>query len=133
MENSVVEALILPWWKIPVYIVTVTLGIITIRISVKFDMNTWLEARRESKELRGREKASRKCPHIWTLYPTSPYSRCDNCLILISTSILALARSSLGPKPAISGQLPGIFMKPGKNEMVTSDYMGARDYAKPKQ
>ena len=127
METSIAEAVLLPWWKPVVYIVVATLGIIAIRISVKFDVNAWLKDRKEAKELKDREKASRKCQHIWTLYPNNPYSRCDNCLILISTSILLFARAYSETKPVISGELHGIMMKPGRNEMVTSNYVGTRD------
>ena len=126
MENSLIEALLLPWWKPVIYMVTVTLGAITFKISVKFDINTWLKERKESKELRDREKASRKCSHIWTLYTHSPYSRCDKCLILISSSILNLARVYSSTKPLISGIANGVLMKPGTKEIVTSDYIGSK-------
>ena len=127
MESSIAEAVLLPWWKIVIYIASLVLAVITIKVTITFDLNVWLKERKEAKELREREKASRKCAHIWTLYPNNPYSRCDRCLILISTSILLTARAVLEPKPVISGELHGIIMKPGKNEMVTSDYVGARD------
>ena len=126
MENSLVEALLLPWWKPVIYMVTVTLGAITFKISVNFDINTWLKERKESKELRDREKASRKCSHIWTLYTHSPYSRCDKCLILISTSILNFASEYSSTKPLISGIANGVLMKPGTKEIVTSDYIGSK-------
>ena len=126
MENSVVESLFLPWWKIPIYIVLASLGTIAIRISFKFDINVWLKARKEAKELRDSRKASRECAHIWTLYPDGPYSRCDKCLVLISTSILISACAYLDSKPVVSGQMARILMKPGRNEIVTSDYIGAR-------
>ena len=126
MENSLIESLILPWWKIPVYILTVALGTIAIRVSVKFDINAWLKTRKESKELRDRGKASERCPHIWTLYPHSPYSRCDRCLVLISTSLLTAARAHGNPRPVISGQMVELLMKPGENDIITVNYMGAR-------
>ena len=46
METSVVEAIFLPWWKILLYMLGLVLAVVTIRISIKFDMNTWLENRR---------------------------------------------------------------------------------------
>ena len=127
METSIVEALLLPWWKILLYIVITTIGIITIRITVKFDINTWLQERKEAKALEDRDKASRKCQHLWTLYTHSPYSRCDKCLVLISTSILNFAREHSNTKPLISGIANGIVMTPGKNEIVIDNYIGARD------
>ena len=125
METSVLEIILIPWWKFPIYIATATIGIIAIRISIKFDVNAWLKVRKESKELNDREKASIKCLHIWTLYTDSPHSRCDKCLVLISTSILFFARAYLDPKPVISGQIIGMMIKPGQNELQTSNYIGA--------
>lgn len=126
METSITEALVLPWWKPAVYIVITTLGIIAIRISVKFDVNAWMKDRKEAQRLKARQKASSKCQHIWTLYPSSPYSRCDKCLTLISTSILLSASAYLETKPVISGELHGMMVKPGKNELVTFNYDGAK-------
>lgn len=126
METSVAEALLLPWWKIVIYILVAAIGIVTIRIGVKFDINTWLKERKEAKILKDREKASMQCQHLWTLYPNSPYSRCDKCLILISTSILNFAKMYSNPKPVISGIASGFLMKPGTNELVTSDYIGGK-------
>ena len=127
MESSIAETVLLPWWKIVIYIASLVLAVITIRVTITFDINSWLKERKEAKELRDRDKASRNCQHIWTLYPNSPYSRCDNCLILISTGILITARTYLPHKPVISGELAGMLMKPGRNEMVTTNYLGARD------
>lgn len=124
METSVLETILIPWWKFPIYIATATIGIIAIRISIKFDVNAWLKMRKESKELNDRKKASIKCRHIWTLYTDSPYSRCDKCLVLISTSILFTARAYHDPKLVISAQIMGMMIKPGQNELQTSNYIG---------
>ena len=125
MDSAVLEAILLPWWKLVIYMATVTLGIIAVRISIKFDVNKWLKTRNEAKRIKDREKASRNCKHIWTLYTNSPYSRCDNCLVLISTSILVAARAGLNPKPVISGHT-SLLMTPGADELVTSGYIGDR-------
>lgn len=127
METSIAEAVLLPWWKIIIYIASLVLAVVTIKITITFNLNEWLKTLREAKELRDRQKASRKCQHIWTLYTGSPYSRCDNCLILISTGILLTARAYLDPKPVISGELHGMLMKPGKNEITTTNYVGVID------
>ena len=127
MESSIAEAVLLPWWKIVIYIASLVLAVITIKITITFNLNDWLKERKEAKELKDRQKASRKCQHIWTLYPNSPYSRCDDCLVLISTGILITARTYLDPKPVVSGELAGMLMKPGRNEMVTTNYLGARN------
>ena len=120
------EAIILPWWKLPIYIAIATLGIVAIRISIKFDMNSWLKARTESKTLKERRKVSRRCLHMWTLYDDSPYSRCDKCQILISTSILVASCATQDPKPIMSCQVSGMRIRPGKNELVTSNYIGIK-------
>lgn len=123
METSIAEAVLLPWWKIVIYIASLVLAVITIT----FNLNDWLEERKQATRLRDRQKASSKCQHIWTLYADNPYSRCDKCLTLISTGILLTARAYLNPKPFISGEMRGMMMKPGKNEMVTTNYMGVSD------
>lgn len=125
METSVLETILIPWWKFPIYIAIATIGMVVIRISIKFDVNAWLKTRKESKELNDRKKASIKCRHIWTLYADSPHSRCNKCLVLISTSTLFTARAYLDPKPVISGQITGRMINPGQNELQTSDYIGA--------
>lgn len=114
METSVAESIFLPWWKILVYVTAVVIATVAIRITVKFDLNAFLKDRREDKKLSERKRDIEKCAHIWTLYTNSPYSRCDRCLCLISTSILLSLRQSSAP-PVISAT-SNIFMTPGKDE-----------------
>ena len=125
METSIAEAVLLPWWKPVVYIVVATLGIITIRISIKFDVNTWMQSRNEKQSAKRRLKRSKQCPHLWTLYHSSPYSKCDNCQSLISTSILLTALEFPDSKPIISCEAYGYVVKPGTNQVITGDYVGA--------
>ena len=126
METSIMETILIPWWKPLIYLAAITLCVITIRISIKFDLNTWLKARKKSKELKHREKIIRNCQHIWTLYTHSPYSICERCRVLISTSILLIAMESLDPKLVILGYVPMMAIKPRQNRLITSDYIGAK-------
>ena len=50
MDNSIVGALILPWWKMILYILALALAIVTVRISVKFDVNAWLQSGKIAKD-----------------------------------------------------------------------------------
>ena len=44
-----VEELLVPWWKIPVYVLVATFSVVAIRFTVKLDMNEWLKQRRKIK------------------------------------------------------------------------------------
>ena len=123
MENSIAEAILTPWWKIPIYIVVT---ILTIRFTAKFDINAWLKARSEAKKRKTRQKNAEACLHVWTLFSSNPYSRCDKCLVLISTSILLTARAYGDPKPIITGEAPAMFMNHAAGELVTHDYIGGK-------
>ena len=126
MEDSVIEALLTPWWKLPIILVVATICGITFRVAIKFDMNAWMRARGEAKEKKRILKIINECGHIWTLYSSSPYSRCDLCLALISTSLLLTARG-FNPEPIISGEISTMLMTPGAGEIVINDYIGGRD------
>ena len=39
MESSIAEAVLLPWWKIVIYIVSLVLAVITIKVTVTFNLN----------------------------------------------------------------------------------------------
>ncbi len=129
MEPSVVETIFLPWWKSAVYIFTVFFGlvaaVIAIRITINFDLNAFLKDKKEERHLRDRLKNSEKCGHVWTLYYSSPFSRCDKCLCLISTSVLLLMRNGPEPRPLISGY-SNLLMTPGEKEVYVENYVGNR-------
>lgn len=127
MESSIVEAIFLPWWKSLVYLFSLVIGTIAIRITVNFDLNTYLQERKEEKYYQARLKASEECGHVWTLYLNSPYYRCDRCLCLISTSVLNLmsSESVSGPRPLISGY-SSLLMTPGAKEVIVENYVGNR-------
>ena len=132
METSIIEALVLPWWKIVIYVALSVIAVITVKFTVTFDLNTWLKERRETKKLKESEQIVSECAHIWTLYICSPYSRCDKCLVLISTAILLFAREHLETKPLVLGRTD-LFMKPGSNEIGISSInrgKGAKQLAK---
>ena len=125
MENTILEGIFLPWWKGLLYIIVLTLSIITVRFSIKFDLNEWLKIRRESKLLAQIYKRAGQCSHGWTLYPDSPFSRCVRCQAWIASSILTAALAYNAVKPIILSTHPGIVVS-GQGEMVIVDnYIGA--------
>ena len=127
MESSIAEAVLLPWWKIAIYIASLVLAVITIKVTITLDLNDWLKERKEASQAKRREKAAKKCKHFWTLYTHSHFSRCNNCLVLIATSTLQVARSLSNHKPLIAGVVQQMVIEPGVNELVTNDYIGVRD------
>ena len=123
MESSIWEAVFLPWWKGLIYMVSLVLSVIAVKVTITFDLSDWLKERKKAKELSERKRVVSKCAHIWTVYSVSPYSRCDRCMALASTTLLLNAKH-FEHKPVISGYAQ-IFMKPGANEIFTDDYLGA--------
>ena len=103
METTILEALFLPWWKILAYIGATALAAIVIRITVKFNANTWLESRRNTKSINEWRKRAEACRHVWTLYPQSHYSVCNKCEALIATSTLSLFQND--PEVLIAGRV----------------------------
>ena len=126
MDNSIVGALILPWWKMILYILALALAIVTVRISVKFDVNAWLQSGKIAKDNKRRVVDADNCPHLWTVYHSSPYSRCNLCQAWIATSTLLLARVYFEPKPIIAGESYSLLVSPQPNEVVVGDYIGAK-------
>ncbi len=59
-----------------------------ILFSIKFDVNKWLQDRRQAKTANQHRKLVKQCKHTWTLYPHSQFSMCNKCLALISTPVL---------------------------------------------
>ena len=106
METTILEALLLPWWKIFAYIGATALAAIAIRITVKFDANTWLESRQTANAIKESRKRAAVCRHVWTLYSHSQYSICNHCEALIATSNLLLFRND--HKVLIAGQVSGM-------------------------
>ena len=61
---------------------------IRFNINIKFDVNKWVQNRRQTKITNRRRKFVKQCKHTWTLYPHSQFSMCNKCLGLISTPVL---------------------------------------------
>ena len=59
-----------------------------IRFNIKFDVNKWVQDRRQAKTANRHRKLVKRCKHTWTLYPHSQFSMCNKCQALISTPIL---------------------------------------------
>ena len=126
MESSIVEAIFLPWWRILVYFVGLVFAGITVRLSLKLDLNAAIESWQAYKRTKERLKDCKRCAHRWTLNRSSPYSRCNNCLALIATTTLLTARQLADIKPVILGEAIAILETPQANDIITSDYIGRR-------
>ena len=127
MDSEVAEALLLPWWKIVIYVIIVAIAVVSIRITVKFDWNAWAERREKNKQSAALVAAAKSCKHGWTLYPSSPYSRCGICMAVIDTALLMTAmNASTQPKPLILATQHGVVLTPGKSIVVTN-YIGRSD------
>lgn len=128
MDSLIVEELVSRWWwTLPVTIVTICLSIIAIRLSIKFDLNDWQEARRRDKSTKEMMKAIERCGHMWTLYRQGPYSICDKCQVAISTSRLLSAQQYGNPKPLIMHEMLGAYVTLPGGYPITTGWIGARD------
>ena len=123
--DPLLEQLLLPWWKIIVYFGALVLGGIGIKVSLTFNVNTWMEERRKSKAHAEHRKRASKCGHRWTLYPNSVYSQCNLCLVNIPTSTL-LAAEQFKVKPIILAKNHGVMINLSAGALVTTDYVGQR-------
>lgn len=125
MEGEFLEALFLPWWKGLVYIFAITLSIVTIRVTIKLDLNAWLKRRDEAKRLAERKESVITCRHAWTLYSISPFSQCSFCQAWISTPILLAARQLLTEdEPLILAENPTAVVTLPKGGFVVDNYRG---------
>ena len=122
METAVLEALFLPWWKIVLYIGALAVAIITIRFTISFNINFWLESRRAAKAIKERRKRARSCRHFWTLYHSSQYSRCNRCAAFIATTTLLAFESD--PLVLIAGDNWGDRINPGQRSILVEDPRG---------
>ena len=126
MDGLTLEAFLLPWWKPIVYLFSLVLMLLTVRIAINFDVNTWMESRRKSKDIKARQKRSMNCSHAWTLYHTSPYSQCNYCLAWIATSTLLAAIQLSDHKPIIFGESYVIIATPSVGDIIVNDFIGKR-------
>ena len=124
--DPLLEQLLLPWWKIIAYFLALVVGVIGIRVSLKFDVNTWMEQRRKSKLLADQRRRAAKCGHVWTLYPSSVYSQCNFCLAYIQTSTL-LVGQQLDVQPTIVGTNYAAVLNPTEGAIVATGYIGHRE------
>ena len=126
MDSSTLEALILPWWKLPIYLLAITLSIVTIRVSIRFDINSWLQERRKLRERKQRLKFVEQCQHLWTLYTASPHSRCNRCNALIATTTVQAELELSHDKPLIAGVSNNLIANSNEGDILVSNSIGAR-------
>ena len=88
MDAPILQVVFVHWWKILLYIITLTLAIVSVRFVFSLDLNAWQEARRRDRSRRERRKIVEGCRHAWVISLRSPFSRCSKCQCLISTAIL---------------------------------------------
>lgn len=121
------EELLLPWWKVPIYILSALIGIAAIRLTLKFDINEWSRERRKQKQLKSQWKRIENCGHTWTLYEHSEYSQCSKCMVLISTTILLTAMEAQIEDVRILAIRSGITINAKGEVLYTDDAIGKRD------
>ena len=108
------EELLVPWWKILLYMLGLIATLVVIRIVIKFDVNQWQKDRREAKARKDGEKVVTQCGHVWTLYPHSEFSQCNVCLALIKTLTLLFAKThAYGSQAHNRGYPYGDYYKAG--------------------
>ena len=127
MEGSIAEAVFLPWWKPLTYLVaTVFTTVVAVRVRIKLDLNDLLKRWETNKMIKQQRKIAEKCRHIWTLYPLSPYSRCNRCLVLIATTTLLAMRLTDNP-PVIAGTVQNQTIDPPAGALIVDNPGGLRD------
>ena len=120
------DALMQPWYRLPLYVAVLTIGALSVRVAFKVNVNSLLKDFRRSMGNRRIMKQASRCKHAWTLYPSSPYSRCNSCLILIQTSTLLAAEEYADFKPMILGIQEGMVVAAQGGTPITNNYMGKR-------
>ena len=120
MDPTLLNELVSPWWKPIVFTAAMFLiiiaGIIVVRVTIKFDLNVWLQDRRDAKALKNRIKQADQCGHMWTLYRNSPFSLCNLCQAHIATSTLLLVRSH--PEVTIVAENRDLMTTPGGGDVI---------------
>ena len=112
-----IESLLLPWWKVVIYIVVTVL---TVRIAITLNINEWMKSRAQSKAQRDRVKRVEECKHAWTLHHYGLYSQCVSCHAFISNSLLVMARNVQDPDLLIVGEVRGVAITPGEGDLVAT-------------
>ena len=92
----------------------------------KLDLNALFSSIQNSRNLSSQKKAVRKCSHMWTLYPQSHYSICNNCQALIATSTLLLCRKFRMEGLFIAGERWGMDIGPKAGNIAVRDPVGNR-------
>ena len=124
VESTLLEQLLIPWWKPVVYVATLVIAAVTIRVSIKLDFNEWQKNRQRERRTKEQQKAAERCSHVWTLYPQSQYSICNICQVLHSTSTLMALRGS--PDIVIAGERYGMEIKADAGALIAMDPYGRR-------
>ena len=126
MESSITEILLVPWWKMVVYILVLAFSIVAVRVTFQLDLNAYLITRRKNKLKNEQLKRSRQCRHAWTLFPDSHFSSCANCHGWITTAILQAARNIADVRPIILAERPGVTIEHQGELVIVDDYIGMR-------
>ena len=98
LEDVTWQTYLLPWWKPLVYVFAGIFTLVTIKVGLTFNINTWLQDRRKRKLEDRLEQAVAECGHVWTLYPNSDFSQCNLCTAYIKTATLLFARDHFDEK-----------------------------------
>ena len=60
MENTILEALLISWWKGILIILAIAFSAVVIRVSVNLDLNEWLKRRETAKHMDEIKEARRE-------------------------------------------------------------------------
>lgn len=128
MDPEILNELLSPWWRpmttLAVGMLVVVAGAVGIKLAIRFDINLWLQDRRNAKALKERIKRADNCEHVWTLYHASPFSQCNLCLAYIATSTLLLFRGD--PELSLAGQTYSHMISPNAGDLVVQNPLGVR-------
>ena len=127
MGESALDQLLVPWWKLVIYLSLVVLGLFSLKVRIIFNLNDWLQKREDAKTLKEWQKRASNCHHTWVLYTDSVYSQCSSCEVYILTSTLMVGRQLAGSRPIIRAEHRLVRITPKQGEPVVP-YWETRNY-----
>ena len=107
-------------------LLSLAISTIAVKIAITLNGNELIRQFGEWRATRTRMKAAKRCGHVWTLFPASPYSQCNFCMAVIATTTLQFARDYAEVKPFIAGIRHGEVLTPGEGRIYVSDHIGNR-------
>ena len=105
-----------------VFAAALLIAAVRMNCNVQFtDLLRWRDERKKESDWR---KQVDECRHAWTLFPSSPYSRCNFCAGVIATTTLQHAEAVQLPRLCILGVARGLLFSPKGRIILVSDPIG---------